>query len=346
MNTPNAPSLASTMSFFEMLDRTFRVYRQHFSRYVTLTASILIPIAVVQLLINIANLSSLTSFSTTGRTSAASASALSSVCGATGILLLLSIIQVVLINGSITYLASENYLGRNPPIGEALRATINRSRSLGCGYLIFFALIVAFGFVIGFVAALCNPLLAAAGLLVYLGIATYAFLAPVLVLENVSVSHGVNRAWTLGKARFWTAFWLIAIIVIINYVISIAFTGVAEVISLTVLRSNSQVLYTVINLTFTTATEVFITPILPIGLTLLYHDTRNRLEGLDFTLQALGKSDARPSDVVSPDAQPGLNSRDLVNVGIIVGVSIVLALIASSFIQSFVNSFVPNLPAR
>ena len=345
MNTPNVPPAASTMSFFEMLDRTFRVYRQHFSRYVTLTASILIPITLATLVINIANASRLTtSFSSTSR--ASSASALSAVCGASTFLLILSIIQIVLVNGSITYLASENYLNRDPSISEALRATLNRSRTLGCGYLIFFALIVAFGFVIAFAGALCNPLFAAAGLIVYLGIATYAFLAPVLVLEDVGVSQGVNRAWTLGKARFWTAFWLITIIVIITYVISIAFTGVAEVISLTVLRSNSQVLSLIIDQTLTTATQIFITPILPIGLTLLYHDTRNRLEGLDFTLQALGKSDARPSDVVSPAAQPSLNSKDLLNIGIVVGVSVVLALIASSFIQSYVNSFVPSSIGR
>src|SRR5262249_16057057 len=95
-----------------------------------------------------------------------------------------------------------------------------------------------------------------------------------------------------------------------------------------------------------TATQIFLTPVLPIGLTLLYHDTRNRLEGLDFALQALGRPDARPSDVASPELRLALNSRDWLNIAIIVGVSIAIVLIGGALIQSLISSIVPAVPAR
>lgn len=344
MNPTALSSSRPTLSFLELLDRTFRVYRQHFSKYVGVCAAFLVPISLVQLVVNISNFSSLAGLSRTNRNS--EAAALSALCGATGILLVLSIIQVVMVNGSVTYMASENYLGREVPISEALRTTWHRSRNLGCGYAVFYVVLLAFGTGVGIVGAFCQPLFAALGILVYIGIATYAFLAPVLMLENVSVSQGVNRAWVLGKARFWTSFFLIAAIGIIGYVISLAFGSVAEVIALTVMRSTSQIIVQVISEVLNTGIQIFLTPVLPIGLTLLYHDTRNRLEGLDFALQALGKPDARPSDVASPELRLGLNSRDWLNIAIIVGVSIVIVIVAGALIQSLISSFVPSVPAR
>src|SRR5215813_2386597 len=156
MNQPGVSSIPPTLGFLELLDRTFRTYRHHFSKYIGVSAAFLIPIALVQLAVNIGNLSSLASVSSTNRNAAASA--LTSLCGASGILLVLAIIQVVMVNGSVTYMASENYLGRNVSISEAIRVTWYRFRNLGCGYLVFYAVLIAFGAVIGIIGAFCQPL--------------------------------------------------------------------------------------------------------------------------------------------------------------------------------------------
>jgi hypothetical protein len=61
-----------------------------------------------------------------------------------------------------------------------------------------------------------------------------------------------------------------------------------------------------------------------------YYDARVRLEGLDITLQALSRPDARPSDVESPPASLRLVHRDYINV---------LILMAVAVIRAFLNNF-------
>jgi len=337
---------AATFSFLEVLDRTFRLYRDNFATIVGIVASIVVPISLIQIVLSLLNAPALAATSTLGRnsTSVFSASQTSALCLSSAVTTILALLQIVLLTGAVTYVASESYLGRKVTIGEAFRARRNRFTNLGCGYVIFYVVLVGLGFVVGLAGAFCTPVWAALGLVAYVGVATYAFLAPVLVLEDVGTTTGVNRSWSLGKARFWTVLGLVLVLAIITTVINLAFTGVAQFLLLPLRFSGSLVGSQIVNWILTSISSIFLAPILPIGLTLLYHDSRNRLEGLDFALEALG-STAHPSDVISPAPQSGLTSRDLINVGIILGVTVLVVLIAGSLLPTLYRTLLPGLPA-
>ncbi|HVU14348.1 MAG TPA: hypothetical protein VHD90_23885, partial [Phototrophicaceae bacterium] len=101
--------------------------------------------------------------------------------------------------------------------------------------------------------------------------------------------------------------------------------------------------FRILNTLATTVVGIFITPLLPIAMTLLYYDIRTRVEGLDLALAALDKPDARPSDLQSPSAGPLLTSRDLVNMIVIGVVGAALVLVAGGLLSNVMNSLAPGL---
>lgn len=331
-----------SFTFLELLDRTFRIYRENFLTFVGLAALVTIPLTVINLILTVPTLSNAQQFSTFGRS--ASAADASAVCLASLISLVIAVLQFVLINAPITYIASENQMGNKVSISEAFAATRHRFYSLGCGFVVFYIVIVIFSAVVAFVALAlnCVPAFAAFGIVAYIGIATYALLAPVLVLENVGTSFGVNRAWSLGKARFWTVFGIVLAIYVISFVIELAFTTAAQWAVLQVARSASPMTQQVISTLFATAIGIFLVPLLPIGVTLVYYDTRTRVEGLDIALQSVGKPDARPWDVASPAGGAGLSSADWRNIVILTVCVLVISVVFSALFISLLNSVFPT----
>jgi hypothetical protein len=79
--------------------------------------------------------------------------------------------------------------------------------------------------------------------------------------------------------------------------------------------------------------SIFLAPVLPVALTLMYYDTRVRVEGLDIALQSVGKPDPRPADVMSPPAHGFMTGRDYGNVGIMCGA--IFSLIVLYFAASY-----------
>ena len=330
-----------SFTFLELLDRTFRIYRENFWTFIGLVALVTIPLSIINLIITLPSLSAMSEFSTFGRS--ANTSQLSSTfCMAALITIVVGLLQFVLTTAPITYIASENQMGRRVSIGEAFSATRPRFASLAFGLILLGVVVFAAALFLGLVSAICAIAFAAFGVVAYIGIATYAFLAPVLVLENVGASFGLNRSWALGKARFWMVVAVWAAIAVISFVISLAFTAAAEwLISQVIPPTTSTMTIQVINTVLSTFISLFTVPLLPIGFTLLYYDTRTRLEGLDIALQALGNPNARPWDVVSPSGGAGLNSKDWVNIIILTVGAVVISVAFGALVVSLFNSFLP-----
>lgn len=342
MDTTTAGRPAMSFTFLELLDRTFRIYRENFLTLVGLVALVTIPLAVINLIVTLPTLGAASDFSTFGR--AGNSSQLSSaLCMSSLVLIVIGLLEFVLINAPITYIASENHLGRRVSIGEAFSATRGRFGSLAFGLILLGIVLGISFFAIGLVSALCFPVIAALGIVAYIFVATYAFLAPVLVLENVATSFGLNRAWSLGKSRFWMVVAVWAAIVVISLIISTAFTAAAQWVILQVIASTTSMMTRqLIDTVLSTFVNIFTIPLLPIGLTLLYYDTRTRLEGLDIALQTLGKPDARPWDVVSPPGGAGLNSKDWVNIIILTVGAVIITVTFGAVIYSLFRSLLPT----
>jgi hypothetical protein len=329
---------AMTFSFLELLDRTFRIYRENLVPIIGFVALVTVPLSIVSSIISFSTAQ--TSLNQLSRQPPNSGD-LFAVCMGSMVTIVIAVVQAVLINGVLTYFTSEQHLGRRLTIGEAFQEARPRFGALGWGLVLLYIVIVIVFVAIGILTALCGIGIAGIGLAAYVGLATFAMLPPVLMLESVGASRGVNRAWTLGRSRFWTVLGFMAVFYIILLILNLALTSVAGLL-VTPTRSFDITAGDMLNTVLTTVVSILLAPILPIGMTLLYYDVRSRVEGLDIALSTLDKPNPRPSDVPSPDPGALFTGRDLINVIILVVGVFVLSLVAAGLLTSIINQIVPG----
>lgn len=308
----------------ELLDRTFKIYRDSFPKFVAPVAAVTVPISLLTLGSSYALTNNFASAGTVARSTTQFNQLYSGAINSTflllGVVLILQFIQTVIVNSVLTYLASEHHLGRDVTIGQAFNATKSRFVSVGVGLILFGILIGALYFGLAFVLY-CFGL--AIPPLVWLAVSMYAFLVPVLVLERTGITEGMNRGWALAKARFWPVFGFSVGVGVIYFLIAMGLSLTSLILVRGTVSSASfssgQILQTLLQ----TIVTIFLTPILPIAFTVLYYDTRVRLEGLDIALSSVATPDPRPSDLVSPPpVGPTFSRTDLTNILILLAVSV------------------------
>jgi hypothetical protein len=180
-------------------------------------------------------------------------------------------------------------------------------------------------FVAVVLASVCIVPLIALPVVLYWGLSVYFFIVPVLILERVGILASIRRALILGKRRFWQNAGFTFGIWTITLVLTFAFS--AFVLFVVESADEDSLLGVGVDL----AIQIFITPILPIGLTLMYYDTRIRTEALDLALEAVDTLNPRPSDLPSPETRERLlTSKDVGN--IIILTVIVIVFFAGIFI--------------
>jgi hypothetical protein len=331
-------NLPPTLSTLELLDRAFRIYRDNFLSFLVPVAIVTVPLTLINLVVGQLMASSLdesgfTNLLYSGRNTTGAASSrwmndLLSTFGNTFLILMLiavagAILQGVFVNGLLTYIASENHLGRKPTIGEAFRSIRERLLPLGGALFLFYVILFILSAALAFALFLCGF---GFGVIVYVGIVLYAFLTPVLILERTGVGLGLRRAWMLGKARLWPVFGLIIAITVITSVINVGLNSITSLIIPTPDRFSTALTASgVLDIVLNSLVGIAIAPILPIALTLMYYDTRFRIEGLDILLRAAETPEARPADVISPPPFSGfLTGKDVTNMAIMAGGLIVL----------------------
>jgi hypothetical protein len=294
----------------EIIDRTFRIYRDNFVTFVSLAALVMVPITLIVMFVEANSPPEFTTIFPRGFSEEYQGEPLEVdwalvVAGA-----VTTFLQAVLVNGLVTVMASENHLGRKPSVAEGFAQARDRFVPLALGLLVSGVMLAGAAFLLAVLTLLLYVPIVVFPVVIYFGIAIYLFIFPVMMLERVGVAFGARRALMLCKARFWPVFGLSFGILVITLTLSIIFSALVSAIfnaggvERDILRSLAEM-----------AANIFTAPILPIGLTLMYYDTRIRLEGLDITLQMVETPNPRPSDLVSPEV-PGrlIGSRDLVNI--------------------------------
>jgi hypothetical protein len=333
------PSLR-TFTATEIVDHTFRIYRENFMTCIGLVAVVSIPITIIQLLLTASSFSSLDFTSSSAATRQQLANLSNTFSTTLLVISILALVQLVITNGPLIYIASESFFGRKVSIGEAFRETRSRFFNLGCGFIVFSFVVGVFALAVTFIGALCAPVWLALGIVVYMAIAIYMALMPVLVLEDVGASHGLNRAWALGRARFWQGLGVMVAIGVISYIISLAFGMVASLLVAQGFAGASFTTQQIVNQILGQVIGVFILPLTPIALTVLYYDIRIRVEGLDIALQALDNPNARPSDLEAPRLAGSLNGKDWRNIVILTVGGIVIVVGAGGLLSALVSSIV------
>ncbi len=312
--------------FLELVDRALRIYRQNFLTFAGLVALVQIPAAAISYWLSNWELDKLTAagFNPNARTStidpAAAQNLLNSMLQVIPIILLVSLVialvQNVLVNGLLVYMASENHLGHPVSVGSAWSAVSKRFAPLAGGLILFYLMIIALSIGMAFILFACGL---GFGVLVYIWFAFGAFLVPVLVLERGGISESFSRSWKLGKTRLWPLIGLSVGVWAITFIFSIL-----QIIFAT---RTPSVTADLIDIVISTAITIITAPILPIGATLLYYDARVRSEGLDIAMRSAADPNVSPADLVPMQESQFMSNEDYLNLAIVIVGTIVLILI-------------------
>lgn len=337
MQMPQPPLVRSvypplpTLTVLEILDRTFRIYRDNFLAFIGLSAAVIVPITIFTTVLTLdssARILELNERSTFTMSPSQSSAYLSEMLGLFAVIMLITfatvILQQVFLNGPLTYMASESHLGNSVSLGQAFAATRGAFGKLGGALTLIYLIIIGLSVLLTFIFFACGL---GFGILLYLWIAMYGFVVPVLVLERLTMGQGMNRAWALARWRFWPLFWLIAGITLLGTIFTIALS-ILQALLIEPAASLSYETSTLISTVLQTSTNIFLAPLLPTGLTLMYYDTRVRLEGLDFAMRLSSKPHPRPADVGSPvPFGPFMEGRDVGNMMILSVVLLVVVVV-------------------
>lgn len=288
----------------EVLDRTFRMYREHFILFVMIVACVTVPLTI---LVQVTQTEKVTFNYWYGAEETQTETPAS--------VIILGVFLQLVVVCLIAYSTSELALGYRPSIKEGLTRIIRRFFTLMLAMLLIggIAALLFIGVSILLVAlgdSLCGllPLFLIIVISYFVWCASL-YIIPMIIVEQVGFLLGVRRGMTLVKRRFWRNFWFVFNLVMIVLVLVLAFSQFTSLILGE--ANNNGTITLVVNLII----QIFIIPIAPIGLTLMYYDTRVHTEGLDLALITADNPTPRPIHIASPvPRDASITSQDVKNI--------------------------------
>jgi hypothetical protein len=293
-DTPPPPAYAAAydlrpLSLGEILDRTFTVYRRHF----WLFAGISCISGAVQLLGSALNMI----FFHGARTAHSLRVADFSTAIATVVLALLFLLASAVTQAATIYAISEVYLARRASIGDSIRAVLGKwYRYVGImlwtvwsGMWLFVVIAVPAAILAGVFAAVAGLKLLAGLLFVlaFLAGGVYGVIAYIRnslavaasVVEGLTIRPSMRRSKVLAAGAKGRIFVVYLIFLALSWIIGIAQAPLIFVIARnpTAEHMGSQAIMLLLGF----AAHVLLTPVLMIGLSLVYFDQRVRKEAFD-----------------------------------------------------------------
>ncbi|MCA9954622.1 MAG: hypothetical protein KC434_07875, partial [Anaerolineales bacterium] len=277
------------LSMTQLLDRAIRLYRSNFLIFVGIVALAQIPATAVNMIglwlapapetINM-NPTSVTEmwlqiFESSGFVNN----------GWLWLGRLVTLLLVQLATAAMTKAVAENYLGHKIGLFEAYQK-IGRS---GVALLIatFLGIFLIMGLAIWWIIVPCIGWLSGLGMIFFLSLVILPLVAPIIVLEHRSAGQAIQRAWDLGRRRFW---WLIGFMLLLGLFGQIVVTGpaflsvfaVESIVGSGINTTTSSLIQQVIMLLL----RLIYLPLQLSCVTLLYFDIRVRTEGFDLAVLA------------------------------------------------------------
>lgn len=326
---PNPPQF---MPILGVLNLAFQAYRINFATYFMVTMIAIIPTTIITLLVELQSpLLVVTNPQLLTPEQAAQ------LLGVRFVVSLVTFLQIVIAVAPITYLASENYFGHVLGFRAAFSGVQQQFSKVGLGFFLFLLLITGLLLVATIANAILTPIVGIPtfAFILYILLAILGFLAPVLVLESVTINQGLRRALALGKTRFWSVFGLY---ILVSLMQSVVLSALSLIATLVIPATASTAVQVVASAILTAVAQLLTFPIIYIGFTYLYYDTRNQLEGLDAALRAVGDN-VRPHEVQTVNVSSAFVRRDLTNVAILLVIGVILGLAFGSVL----NRLVPQL---
>ena len=251
------------LSFGEILDGAFTLYRRHFSSMFLTALVCNLPLALFWIVMLVL---------AGGTTDAAVLFA----GGGALVLLPLMLLGPILAWGALTYYAGRAYTGTPVPVGDAVRRALGRILVL-LGISFIFMLLFGIGLILCIVPGL---LVAAACFAAF----------PAAMLENKGPVDSISRSWDLAKDALLYVFGVMFVVSLIQalpgYALVVPMMATTVIDPAAAESPGLTILYQVANVLLTSIT----TPFMVAAVVLLYYDRRVRTEALDVQLAAAGLS--------------------------------------------------------
>ncbi len=293
-----------SLSMGQLLDRSFRVYRNHFGKLVMIAAIAQIVTLVFQMGVNAYMLS------VSGSVDPLAANPFLSGGGGGVILLgilgvIVTVLATLLTQAALARGVSQALLGEKFTAGSALQDAVpyvGKLFLLGFVYILFLigALVWTIIPIVGWATGL--------GMIVFVAMA-FTFATPILVMEDRRPGDAMLRAWFLLRRRFWPTVGYFLTVGIFTVVVNMIIVGIASFASLslisTVPSSGELLLIQGIQLVMTAVANTIVLPLTMVAYLLYYFDLRVRTEGFDLTLQMKTESGLTPVEVMKivPDQE-------------------------------------------
>jgi hypothetical protein len=255
------------LSFGELLDEVFKVYRRHFWLFVSIALILALPTLVLQIVSGQADQVGFTAslLSGSGRSGQTVDSPPPGInFAALGLQYLASIVLIPFLEGAITVAAIDLAVGRPASLSSTFRQVLGRYWPL-LGLALLALLLVPVFF--------CLP--------VFLWlIVRWSVAVPALLAERRGPVQAIQRSWELTRDNWFRLFGILAVVVLIQLVLNSVLGFVALPIAIAI-PFVSNVVRGAVAVTVSTLGSALVTPILYLCVVLLYFDLRIRKESFD-----------------------------------------------------------------
>ncbi len=247
----------------DILDETFRMYRRNFVVLGGLSVLFSIPLAAISgygysALFHFA--ASQASSSNPADLSSFYSSIIPLAVGA-----LVNLLMVPFLYGSVAYAACQAALGNPITMWGAIKGAFRRYLQVALYYLLFLLMAIAFClFPLSFWIAV-----------------GWVAVMPAMFIEKIGLVPAMGRSWRLVQGRWWRTFFVVLLVFVLNYVVSLALGGFLYLGQILLSIFLSQYLAFAIYEGAVILVSALINPILLIAIVLIYFDLRVRKEALD-----------------------------------------------------------------
>ncbi len=282
------------MPLSDLLDELFRLYRRHFSLIVGVSLIVVLPSLIWTLVTGTYKLtaSSYTNLvPTAGSTATPSfnSTELQRLAGLFALGALGSIILSPFSVGAVFRAVTDVALGRPTTVAGVLQETLRRYFTLLGLVLLVAVFVIAWivASIVGFVL-LILPFFAVQAAAAYF-LVRWSLVVAAMMAEDIGPVRGLGRSWNLVAGSWWRTLGILVVVAILQSVIAFAlglFFGLIVAVAL------SGDLRLAVTSAGSTLLGAIVSPIVTIGVVLLYFDLRTRKEGLDL-------------DQLARDATPG-----------------------------------------
>ncbi len=265
------------MTTGEILDRSFRLYRSHFIRFIAIVAIVYVPIALLSTVLQHVVLTA-----SRGGEDMVGLRVVGSLVLAFGTILAMSLCNAALLKS-----ISESYLGGDVSVGQAYRFVLPK-----LGTLIWAAILVYVVVVLGLF------LLVVPGIIFSLW---YALTTQAIVLENLKARRGMKRSKALVSGNLGKVFLVYLVVLLITVILGSLLSYGSQYLAGVVAGDNVTLRLLIVRVGGLIG-EVLGAPIGAGAMILLYYDLRIRKEGFDLEMLARSLAIEGPAaDAASPN---------------------------------------------